>query len=1467
MKFMEHESFSIGYGDCILDKENRDKNKEIIEKYIKKANDVLMEAYEGVYKPELDRIYVRESIEQEMQTILGGCFVEIQKNTMANIDNDNMFYQIIDSGSKGKKDNLGQILGSVGPQDIWAKRAANGFTDRVLPHFTRFDVGPDAKGFCRNSFSEGMAPNEYYIHAIASRVGVIDTAIKTASSGYISRKFIKATEDISTQYDRTVRNSTDKIIQFNYGNDGLDCIKLEKSIIVLMGFNNDKMREYYQYGDINDDEYLSGFIEEDVVKDILKNKKEIQELVDKEFEYIMSCRDDLRHNHFKHIDVLGQASVYLPVNLYRLIPIIREDFGINDYDLSDLTPKYVIEEVKKLMDDIGNFAMEKELYMRDHFDVYMTFLASKRIIYKYRLNKAAFDFLIEKIKIKIYAAICNPGESVGVVASQTLGEASTQMTLNSIDYNSEVIIKDVNNKIVNCKIGKFIDDYLEKNSEKSIKYPENRTDYIEPNEDYYISAVTMKGDVEWKRIDALTRHLPIGKLIKIKTRSGREVTGTQSHSFLVWNGEELERKKGNELKKGDRVPIICNSSNNINTVDKLDCTEFLPKTEMIYGTEINKITELFKNDKRKRKVGFWKKHLGKTVELPYSYNRPDHIICVINKTKCKNIDFKNGYIYPKHPSGVVSEIPDMIELDREFGFVCGIYLAEGLVTNTYTCISNNNENILNKVKEWCDKMKITYHTVVKTNKRFKNSKSTDLKIHSVIIARLFKRMMNTGSANKYIPNISYNANEDFIIGLLDGYFSGDGTVNKRDGYYVCSSASKKLIIGISNCCSRLGIFGKISNHIIKSNNIGSKNIKPVNTFSIRNDFAKIFAEKIKLTDENKMKRGEDILKRKYNTKYGRHYIKQNDIILDKIVSIEYTEGSKYVYDFTINDLHTFCIDNGLGMSNTFHLSGVGAGSKVVTQGIPRLDEIIRLSKNPKAVVTKIYLKEEYEQDEEAARMISSKLVYIKLVDIIERTEVLYENTEETSHNENMEFLSIYNEFSDMFDTGEAADVCLSNWVLRIIMDKDSLMKYNLTVADIQELIESKKGADELSCSFSDDNSNEVILRINILENVDNNFDYLKDLQASLADMTLSGIKGIKEADPVDLMTIKYNADGSNSEHNIKTIETSGSNLTEILGMDNIDSTRTISNQIIEVYEIFGIEAARNHIMNELNKVYNESSPNPKHIELMADVMTYRGVLMQIDRHGINRKNDCGPIAKAAFEETVNIFVKAAVFAEKDNMQGVSANILAGQFCKVGTNSFDVMLDIDAIENADTNNNGYEYADINKEDMDFDEVENYISNEFQDNIQVSQDAFGFGFGFEGNDSFKLDFELNNDVKINIVDKNNENFSPMEDEQLENIEIDEDNESDDENEDNESDDENLINDSDVNEDETTDEEDDETTDEEDDETTDEETKPLDEEENLIDNNNVNEDETTDEEDDETTDEEDDETTDEEDDETTE
>ena len=195
---MEHESFSIGYGDCILGKENRDINKEIIEKYIKKANDVLMEAYEGVYKPELDRVYVRESIEQEMQSILNDCSEEIKKNTMANINGNNMFYQIIDSGSKGGNDNLQQILGTVGQQTIWGKRGSDGFTDRVLPHFTRFDIGPDAKDFAEIHFQKEWLQMNIIFTLLRVVLVLLIRQLKQPVLVIFQENLLKLTEDLST---------------------------------------------------------------------------------------------------------------------------------------------------------------------------------------------------------------------------------------------------------------------------------------------------------------------------------------------------------------------------------------------------------------------------------------------------------------------------------------------------------------------------------------------------------------------------------------------------------------------------------------------------------------------------------------------------------------------------------------------------------------------------------------------------------------------------------------------------------------------------------------------------------------------------------------------------------------------------------------------------------------------------------------------------------------------------------------------------------------------------------------------------------------------------------------------------------------------------------------------------------------------------------------------------------------------
>jgi DNA-directed RNA polymerase III subunit RPC1 len=110
----------------------------------------------------------------------------------------------------------------VGQQDLSGKRAPDGFENRSLPHFERHSKSPTAKGFVANSFHSGLSPTEYFFHAMSGREGLIDTAVKTAETGYMQRRLVKSLEDVWFLYDRTVRNSNGEIVQYSYGGDGFD---------------------------------------------------------------------------------------------------------------------------------------------------------------------------------------------------------------------------------------------------------------------------------------------------------------------------------------------------------------------------------------------------------------------------------------------------------------------------------------------------------------------------------------------------------------------------------------------------------------------------------------------------------------------------------------------------------------------------------------------------------------------------------------------------------------------------------------------------------------------------------------------------------------------------------------------------------------------------------------------------------------------------------------------------------------------------------------------------------------------------------------------------------------------------------------------------------------------------------------------------------------------------------------------
>jgi DNA-directed RNA polymerase II subunit RPB1 len=208
---------------------------------------------------------------------------------------------------------------------------------------------------------------------------------------------------------------------------------------------------------------------------------------------------------------------------------------------------------------------------------------------------------------------------------------------------------------------------------------------------------------------------------------------------------------------------------------------------------------------------------------------------------------------------------------------------------------------------------------------------------------------------------------------------------------------------------------------------------------------------------------------------------------------------------------------------------------------------------------------------------------------------------------------------------------------------------------------------------------------------------LKNFQEQLLqNVVLRGIKGI---DKVILRKIKDNMvenNGVYKKQDIWVLDTIGTNLLDVLGLDYIDKNRTFSNDIVEIYNVLGIEAARQAIYNELVDVieFDGTYINYHNFSVLVDRMTFTHKMISIFRHGINNDN-IGPIAKASFEETPEMFLKAARHGELDTLRGISANVMCGQEGFFGTSCFQVVLDIEEMQKLEAASE-YKFVDAEAE---------------------------------------------------------------------------------------------------------------------------------------------------------------------------
>ena len=827
-EYMKSSSFSVGVSDLISDKKTNDEIVQVITKKKSEVSNLISQTQIGVFENNTGKTN-EEEFETQVNNILSQASSESGKIGLKSLGKNNRFVTMVNSGSKGSDLNISFMISCLGQQNVDGKRIPYGFEHRTLPHFSKYDDSPVARGFVESSYINGLSPQELFFHAMGGRVGLIDTAVKTSSTGYIQRRLIKGLEDLMVNYGMTVRTNKNKIIQFSYGDDNIDSTKVENQSIPLVSMN---IQDIYSHFNIPDENGSTKSVSNVFLKNVLarykKQKDRMIEYCDKYTKFMIEMRDELVKSVFKYKD---ESTVNSPVGFAFIIGNVQGQTNITVNSLVDITPVEAFEMLEKTYSIIEKIHYAPPTLLFKILFYY--YLSPKELLIVKRFNKSSLIILLDTIVADYKRAIVAPGEMVGMLSGQSIGEVSTQMTL-----------------------------------------------------------------------------------------------------------------------------------------------------------------------------------------------------------------------------------------------------------------------------------------------------------------------------------------------------------------------------------------------------------------------------------------------------------------------------------------------------NTFHFAGVASKSNV-TRGVPRIEEILSLSDNPKNPSLTIYLKPEDETQKDKAQSIMYMLEHTKMVEIVQSIEICFDPDDLNSLiTEDKATIEQYKSFESMID--ECAEVNLSSdenekskWVIRMVMNPEIMLEKNITMDDVNFTLNNCY-ENQINCVYSDYNENKLIFRIRMNEVIKNNSKngnknikanpldqsdhiyLLKNFQDQLLqNVVLRGIKGINKVIIRKIKNNLFESDGVYKKQDIWVLDTIGTNMLDILAIDYIDGSRTFSNDIVEIYNVLGIEAARQSIYNELVEVieFDGTYINYHHFSVLCDRMTYSSKMISIFRHGINNDN-IGPIAKASFEETPEMFLKAARHGELDTLRGISANVMCGQEGYFGTSCFQVILDIEEMQKLEETS---EYVPVDKDE--------------------------------------------------------------------------------------------------------------------------------------------------------------------------
>jgi DNA-directed RNA polymerase III subunit RPC1 len=434
-RFLGDRGFSIGIDDVTP----TEKMKAIKEKILvegQRLADEQIDLYKSnriKLKPGCDAL---QSLESEVNGLLGKIRENIGKEALVALNYRNAPLCMAQCGSKGSPLNISQMIACLGQQSVGGQRIQNGFVNRTLPHFPVGSLTPSAKGFVANSFFSGLTATEFFFHTMGGREGLVDTAVKTAETGYMARRLMKALEDLSMQYDRTVRNSEQTIVQFSYGDDGLNPQVMEKFDRPV-----DYARMSVNICSSNPDSENDGLLSSEIISYVEQalQSPDFQSLLPQGKQFLEETLTFFQKKAAIQEQFEDDVLIELARKQAHSISKPSSSYGKGHSSLETKLPGlHSITNARQLRQALSHVSTtEKKKWIQASKEANSIAHAQVNLLIRDNINRLT----LHQLKLILKAALTKysksqiePGEAVGAVGAQSLSEPGTQMTLKTFHF-------------------------------------------------------------------------------------------------------------------------------------------------------------------------------------------------------------------------------------------------------------------------------------------------------------------------------------------------------------------------------------------------------------------------------------------------------------------------------------------------------------------------------------------------------------------------------------------------------------------------------------------------------------------------------------------------------------------------------------------------------------------------------------------------------------------------------------------------------------------------------------------------------------------------------------------------------------------------------------------------------------------------------------------------------------------------